>query len=455
MLDLQPLAGLRDQVQAPSYDALSDTAGRRDRRAAVLAAAGSAAVVLAVVAGALMATRGNPDSSPGPVITPSPSPSASPTPSPSHRSATSMTPREVVEADGARLVLTAVSADDPDFRISFWEAACMWCPREHDSRFPHPTFTGMAITGDGFATATYRHTTFAEFEEGGLRPLEAVSPGPGLLLLVDGSNGGEWLVRDDGTVTRQARSSDASPTGDPRSWFVCMTNFDNPPGVQPDTPSNSWCKLDAAANTVHVMGSTWWGMDEIGHDTVSVVSPASGSPRWGLRNQSFDRLVGWWDADGTRHAKDFGAAKASGTVANAPVGTMAYWAWQKGSPRLTLFLSSDQGTSWQKSTVPVPFRPISPYTFDLSWTPDGALIARQEDAFELTDGSGSTVFGIRLWRSPTPEGGAFTKVHEGNSDSPAEGFSAPAFAVVDGRIWSKGLWSDDDGTTWNAIPRWR
>ena len=56
MLDLQPLAGLRDQVRAPSYDALADTARRRDRRTTLLAAAGSAAVVLAVIAGALMVT---------------------------------------------------------------------------------------------------------------------------------------------------------------------------------------------------------------------------------------------------------------------------------------------------------------------------------------------------------------------------------------------------------------
>lgn len=453
MRDLQPLAGLRDQIQAPSYDALADAARRRDRRTAVLTAAGSAAVVLAVVAGALMATGADPDSAPGPVITPTPTPTPSPTPRPTYHSATSMTPKEVVSADGAHLVMTAVSADDPDFRVSFWEAECTWCPRSpKDSRFPHPSFSGMAITSDGFATATYRRTGPLEYEEGGLIPVDVVSPGPGLLLLVGGSEG-EWLVRDDGTITRPERVFDASLTSDPRSWFPCQTEHDPIPSwVNPDEPAATWCRLDADANTVHVLGSAWWGLDEIGHDTATVVSPVSGSLRWGLRNQSFDRLVGWWEAGGSRHAKDFGPAHASGAITNAPVGVMSYWAWQKGSPTLTIFTSSDEGTSWQRSTVPVPYRPISPWDLDLSWTPDGALLGLQENAFDVEDASSYVGTGIRLWRSASPGGGAFTKVYEG---APNGSVITTTFTVINGRIWSNGLWSDDDGVSWHAIPRWR
>jgi hypothetical protein len=453
MLDLHPLQSLGEQVQAPSYDALAETARRRDRRATVVAAAGSAAAVLALVVGALVATQADQDSAPRPVITPTPTPTPSPTPSPTHHSTSSMTPREVVEADGARLVMSAVSTDDPDFRVSVWEAVCTWCPRQGESRFPHPSFTAMAITNDGFATATYRHTRVIEFEEGGLAPLHPVSAGPGLLLLVDGANGGEWLVRDDGTITRLARKYDATPTGDPRSWFACLTNYDHLPWVNAPTPSSTWCKLDPKANTVHTLGGAWLGMDEIGHDTASLVSPVSAF-RWGLRNQSFDRLVGWWDTGGSRHTKDFGAAKASGVVGNAPDGVMSYWAWPKASPTLTIFTSSDHGASWQKSTLPAPYRPIRYYDFDLSWTPDGALLGRQDEAFEVTDSSGNTDFGVRLWRSSSPtSGGAFTMVHEGSSGNP--GWGGPAFTVDDDRVWSQGLWSDDDGITWNTMPRWR
>jgi hypothetical protein len=59
--------------------------------------------------------------------------------------------------------------------------------------------------------------------------------------------------------------------------------------------------------------------------------------------------------------------------------------------------------------------------------------------------------GIRLWRSASP-GGAFTKVYEGAS----VGANSPGvFTVLAGRIWFQGLWSDDDGASWNAVPRWR
>jgi hypothetical protein len=456
MRDLQLLAGLRAQVRAPSYDALAEVARRRDRRTALLAAAGSAAVVLAVVAGALAVTRTGPDSSPAPVITPTPSPSPTPTPppSPTHHSTTSMTPREVVQADNARLVLSAVSTDDPNFRLSVWEAVCTWCPRQGESRFPHPSFTGMAITNDGFLTTTYRHTKVIEFEEGGLVPVHPVSVGPGLILLVDGSNGGEWLVRDDGTITPQARKDDAKPTGNPRLWFPCLTGYEHLPWVNAPIPSSTWCKLDPEANTVRALGtSTWWGMNEIGHDTASLVSPRSAF-RWGLRNQSFDRLVGWWDTGGSRHSKDFGAAKGSGVVENTPDGVMSYWAWPKGSPTMTVFTSSDHGASWHRSTLPMPPKPIRYYDLHLSWTPDGALLLRQDDAFEVTDSSGNTDFGIRLWRSSSPaDGGAFTKVYEGTATDTDP--ASPAFTVNGSRIWSKGLWSDDDGQTWNTVPRWR
>jgi hypothetical protein len=222
--------------------------------------------------------------------------------------------------------------------------------------------------------------------------------------------------------------------------------------VNPAEPPTPWCKVDADANTVHVMGSAWWGLDEIGDDTVSVVSPASGSLRWGVRNESFGGLVGWWETGGSRHAKDFGPAHASGAITNAPVGVMSYWAWQKGSPTLRIFTSSDKGASWQRSTVPVPYRPISPWDLDLSWTPDGALLGLQEDAFDVNDASNVVGTGIRLWRSASPCGGAFTKVYEGVPDGYV---TTTLFTIADRRIWWNGLWSDDDGVSWHAIPRWR
>jgi hypothetical protein len=457
MLDLQPLNSLRQQVRTPSYAELTAVARSRDRRAALLAAAGSVAVVVAVVVGALLTTNARDHSAPQPVITPTPRPTPSPSRPPTHHSATSMTPREVVRADDARLQWSAVSADDPDFRVAVWEAECTWCPRSpEDSRFPHPSFLGMAITNDGFATATYRHTGFLEAEEGGLLSINAVSPGPGLLLLVTNSEAGDWLVRDDGTVTRQARSSGPAESAGPRAWFVCLTDFDHLPWENPGTPSVTWCAVDADANTVHVMGGSWRGGDEMGDDEPSMVPPGSGDQRWGVRNQSLQRLVGWWDAGGSRRSKDFGAADASGAIGNAPAGTMSFWAWSKGSPTLTVFTSSDEGASWETSTVAAPIRRIKPWGFDLSWTPDGALLAREDYVSEtVPSGPGWAGYAIRLWRSPAPADGAFTKVYEGDSGNPALGPGTPAFTVVGSRIWSKGFWSDDDGMSWTTVPRWR
>jgi len=105
-------------------------------------------------------------------------------------------------------------------------------------------------------------------------------------------------------------------------------------------------------------------------------------------------------------------------------------------------------------SMDVPFRHDNDVGLDLSWTPDGALLVRQEDAFEVTDSSGNTDLSIRLWRNSSPTGGgAFTIVYEGTSSAGDTG--SPAFTVAGSRIWSNGLWSDDDGQTWNTIPRWR
>jgi hypothetical protein len=60
--------------------------------------------------------------------------------------------------------------------------------------------------------------------------------------------------------------------------------------------------------------------------------------------------------------------------------------------------------------------------------------------------------GIRLWRSASPDGGAFTKVYEGVPDGYP---TTTTFTIADRRIWWNGLWSDDDGVSWNAVPRWR
>ena len=62
------------------------------------------------------------------------------------------------------------------------------CSRPCPERGPY-AFTGVALTTDGYATATYLR---AQFPDG--TSLEVTTPQDGLFLVVDTSNGREWLV---------------------------------------------------------------------------------------------------------------------------------------------------------------------------------------------------------------------------------------------------------------------
>jgi hypothetical protein len=455
MLDLRPLNGLREQVRTPSYQELRATARRRNRRAALSVLAGLVIAVMVVV-GAVVVGDGSDRSAPTPVVTPTPIPTPRPTPahgpkpSPSpvhHPSATSMTPKEVVLADNAQLVLTGVSADDPDFRLSIWQAMCTWCPKaSKETRAPHPSFYAMAITADGFGTATYRRAPFADL------PIHVESVGPRMLLIVDTANSGEWLVRDDGTVTALARDFDEVPAADPRLWFVCLASRYRPPGGQAipyDSPL-SWCALQPHANAVHIWGAPWKGSGAFG--TPAAVPPSGGTEPWGISEVNTDRLVAWWEAAGTRHERDLGPSTACGTIANSPKGIMSFWSWSRGSHNLEVFTSADRGGSWHQASLHAPYRPL--YSLALSWTPNGGLLARQDDAF-YPDGSAHEGDGIRLWRSPSATRGGFTAVYESRSGNLAVGHHQPAFTVVHGRLWSHNLWSDDDGARWTEVPSWR
>jgi hypothetical protein len=457
--ELETLRSVADRVRRPAFEALEEVARRRTRRTAATVVVGCMLTVVAIAGGIVVATARDDRSAPEPIITPSPTPTSTPSPtptpepSPTHLSDTSMTPEEVVLADDALLQMTGVSLDDPDFRVSLWTATCHRCPKSPDARFK-PSFGALAITTDGFETATYRRPPF----DSGLEHVESV--GPGLLVIVDVANGYEWLVRDDGTVTPLERDFDEVPAADPRRWFVCLGNTGRTgPGGQatPFDAQPTWCALEPKTNTVHIWEGPWVGTLD---DSESMVSPGSGEMPWGVRDPTYgptrpmpadDRVEAWWEVDGTRHREDLGPATASGPVLNGPPGLMSCWAWVKGSPTLTVFTSSDQGPSWQTTELATPFRP--PYFLTVSWTPGGDLVGRQNNAF-YPDGSDNEGDGLRLWRASLAEGGTFEVVYESRSGN-AINWENPAFTVLDGRIWSSGFWSDDDGRTWTEVSIWR
>jgi hypothetical protein len=278
--ELETLRSLADRVRPPSFEALEEVARKRTRRAAVVTTVGCVCAVLATIVGIAVAAGGDDRSLPQPVIPPTPSPTVTlpptPEPSPTHRSDTSMTPAEVVAADDATLTMAGVSLDDPAFRISVWQAVCHWCPRGEST----PIFSALAITSDGYATTVYRRSPF----DTGLE--HVVSVGPGLLAIVDGDNGHEWLVRDDGTITDLDHDYDQVPAADPRLWVGCLGD---PVGDDPDPqdgapssfdPVRTWCALDPEANAIHIWMGPWAGTLD---DSASLVSPGAGEPPWGVR----------------------------------------------------------------------------------------------------------------------------------------------------------------------------
>lgn len=452
--ELETLRTVADRVQPPPFEALEEVARRRTHRTAATAVVGCVLSVLVVVGGVLAVSARDDHATPPIAPTPSPTPVLpSPTeePPPTHRSNTSMTPSEIISADNAQLQLAAVSADDPDFRVSVWMAECTWCPKKgEDSRFPHPYFATAAITTDGYATAMLRRAPWEDCVRAvpcGSNPVRVESAGPGLLLVVDDSNGYEWLVRDDDTITALGRDFDEVAPDEPRLWFQCLavTGHSSGGAAEPDTARMAWCALDPAGDTVHVWGRPWDGSLFSGEDAPSAASPADGLP-WGLR--WVDGLQVWWESDGSRHYHELGPATACGVVANGPPGEMSFWSWVKGSDTMTVFTSSDQGASWQETHLGMPFRPT--YSLDLAWTPGGDLLGRQTD----DDGDPSQGFGLRLWRAERVDGGSFELVHEGPAGSDF-GVEDPPFTEVGDRLWSSHVWSDDDGRTWQEVTTWR
>ena len=176
-------------------------------------------------------------------------------------SSKSMTPREVVNAPDADLVIVALAPGDPDVRLSAWTARCRWCPDRPDGRggsLGPPTFTGMALTTDGYETATYVRPRSPQLG------YTVLSPRDDVFLLNDAANGREWLVDvDDGTEHRVARVDSELRPADSRLWFEC--------GIA-GGDSSTWCSLDVDTATAYAWPAAWSG---------SAVPPYVGDEPWG------------------------------------------------------------------------------------------------------------------------------------------------------------------------------
>ena len=442
MPDLDPMRTIAHRATAPPFESLEEVARRRDRRSAVTTVVGLTVAALIVVGGAVAVTGSDDDATPEPIITPSPTPTPTPSPtsaeSPTHQSETSMTPEEVVRASNAGLWFAGASADDPDFRISVWTATCTWCPEKVPG--VRPDFSAIAITTDGYATTTYRRPPFP----GGIYYVH--SPAPGVLMLVDDANGGEWLVREDGTVSKRLKHVvEERPANEPRQWFQCLSG-----DVQA-----TWCAVDVAGETVYEWRGPWTGSPG---NTLSAVSPGAGIEPWGrqLLDASEGALVAWWDQDGVRRTRVLASPEAAGIdperlVADMVLGTpeedLLYWSHVPRSDDLVFHVGDDGGASWRTIEQSLPTSAVS--TEEILATPGGAVILRHVE-------HGTPSLQVTMWRLDSLEEGEWSLAKYGELPEGVDNGHRYPLTVVGGRLFSAGsLYSDDDGRSWTSITRWR
>ena len=427
MVDLDLLRDLGDQVRPPAFESLESVARRRGHRTAAAMTAACAAVLL-VVGGAVVITDDENAAPPiGPVApTPTPTPTPTQDAQPPPGSRTRMTPREVVNADNATLELSGMSLDDPDVRLSVWVAECRDCRIPKGLR-SHPRFQGMALTTDGYATATYLRSPFGEG-----RPASIESPTPDLFLLHDSSNGGAYLVGTDGVVRRVTSVDTPIAPKDPRLWFQCLS------ATVPDEPT--WCALDPEAATSYAMPGSW-------DNGLAAEQPGAGEEPWGIRLGSGDKLEFWWDVDGTRQARPGPQwpDRPGGVVWNPPGGGPMGWSWTRGSDTLDILVGRDRRAAWQVRGRPSP--PGMPDYLILSGTPEGGLLAVR------------TWPRIKIWRADDLLTGNFSLVYDAGPGPETNNNGSDALVLVGDEIQilsGEGtVRSGDDGRTWTNVSSWR
>lgn len=439
MSDLDQFRELADQVRPPSLDSLRETARRRDRRAAVTAATLAATTVALLIAG-MVVVRGLEPTTPHPV-SPVQTPTEPPTEGPKQpHSPNSMTPQEVVNAPDADLVIVALAPGDPDVRLSTWTALCHWCPDTPDGRggsLGPPTFTGMALTTDGYETTTYVRPRNPQLA------YTVLSPRDDVFLLNDEGNGREWLVDvDDGTERRVARVDSELRPADPRLWFEC--------GIARGD-SSTWCSLDVDTATAYAWPEAWSG---------SAVAPYVGDEPWGWEPPGWSRTStgtfeddpsntgtyddpggtyeAWWDTNGSRQRRPF-TTDEMGTIGGSTPGELAYWTRRLGSDTLDLHTGRDRGAVWEVETRAAPgfSRGIQ-----MMRSPDGALLAWTEYPR------------LVVWRAEA-SGGGFRQVHEASGPETYGGGLWAQDDVVYANGNGSAAVSDDDGLTWTTIDSWR
>ena len=376
-------------LNPPDVDVRAIRARARSNRRRRTSLAAAAAFVVVAALGAAVVTRDT--SSPDPVV-PAPTPTQTPTVSPPTTEKPkpfprSMTPEQVVNHPRAQLWTAAVAPDDPDTRMSLWFVQCSRpCPQRGPSQFD-----AMALTTDGYRTSTLVRPEITLGVD-----LQVSSPESGTFLVVDMSNGGEWLVDTAGTVRRVAHVGTELRPADPRLWFQCVGKW-----------RHTWCSLDPATATAHE-----WPMV--------------------------------WDTDQGRQLRTLVATHRGDYILDPPPGEMAHWAMPDGSSTLDIYTSRNGGADWEVDRRAAP-----------GVSSGGFLLVRRSPAGAYL--ATSTWPTLSVWRAEDT-GGPFRLVYEQPAGSVAETSGAGLWTqggVVYANSNATAAISNDDGLTSTTIQTWR
>ena len=430
MPDLEQLRRLADRVTPPPYD--GDHHGSAATRPSLGGDGGDRRRwphVGLVVAGCSCCAAGVGGAGAGPPRSPLPSPTVSEEPKPSEKAAPqsleSMTPEEVVTAPDAELEAVAVAPGDPDVRISMWHALCHWCPDRPDGRggiLGPPTFTGMAITTDGYATATYVRHPFSGV-------LSAVhSPRDDLFLVTDHRQRPEWLVGLDGTVRRVERIDDELRPTDPRLWFEC--------GRAGRLDDHLVLARPGCSDGPRLAG----GVEPFGRAPAHRRASRGAGPRRAPgRTRTPGRrrgLVGRRRRQAEARARRRRPGRRRPRV---PAGDLAYWTWQLGADKVDLHTGRRPGSNLDRRDSCGPW--VQPMDGDDSFA--RWRTARLDDYPHLV-----------VWRAEA-SGGGFRRVHEARGPE----LAGAGLWTQDDVVYANGSGtaavSDDGGLTWTTIQSWR
>lgn len=388
-------------VIPPDIDvaAVRGRARAASRRTALLVAT---AVVVAIVGVGTAIVNGRPTSAP-PVV-PLPTPTPTPTEVEPGWSPDSVTAEEVVTARAAKLAIAGIAVGDAHTRIAVWASS---------------TYTGVALTKDGYASTTY--LTVPGVGEGGYT---IRSPRDDLFLVLNSGNG--WLVAVDGTVRSLVRKHASVLPEDDRMWFQCSD----------EGWRETWCALDPESATAYVWPKAWAG---------SAVPPGAGALPWGANPEP--RAVGntgqlevWWGAGSARKVRTLASAQFGDYLLGCPRSLMALWSTDGGST-VKIHTSRDRGATWKTASYRAP---TASQWWKVRCAPDGSYLA--------VDSERGTV----VWHAEAG-GGSFEKVFA--APGPADSIGAADLWTHDGHAYASGpgvvAISDDSGRTWTRVRKWR